>query len=269
MVVVSGTGAWEVRGSPSASEPGTGIRPTRPLTPPTWIGAQRAAYKLSVVCCSRFRRASRDCSRPVGWGRLWRCALSRGRLPSVRSGQGDWQPPHLPQQNAHVIIEGGLRQRWWSSRGVLQGAAGFLRGLCLCSVALKTHGALEPRCRRPRALSRRAALPADVAIVLELKYQKARASGGATDETHRTIEASAYHRFRRAYGAALALTPAPIAAQQWTPEQRAACEPDAMRLCNQYVPDVQRVSACMSLKRRYLSPACRAVFRGGAKRRSR
>jgi len=38
----------------------------------------------------------------------------------------------------------------------------------------------------------------------------------------------------------------PARAQQWTLQQRAACEPDAMRLCNQYVPDVQRVSACMS-----------------------
>ena len=59
----------------------------------------------------------------------------------------------------------------------------------------------------------------------------------------------------------------PAAAQQWTPEQRAACEPDAMRLCNQYVPDVQRVSACMSHYRRYLSPACRAAFAGGARKR--
>jgi hypothetical protein len=42
-----------------------------------------------------------------------------------------------------------------------------------------------------------------------------------------------------------------------------------MRLCNQYVPDVQRVSACMSHYRRYLSPACRAVFQGGAKKKVR
>ncbi|HEY6992282.1 MAG TPA: hypothetical protein VH397_01100 [Xanthobacteraceae bacterium] len=48
--------------------------------------------------------------------------------------------------------------------------------------------------------------------------------------------------------------------QQWTQEQRTACEPDAMRLCNQYVPDIQRISACMAYYRRYLSPACRRVF---------
>jgi type II secretory pathway component PulL len=67
-------------------------------------------------------------------------------------------------------------------------------------------------------------------------------------------------------GLALAFA-SPAAAQQWSPEQRAACEPDAMRLCNQFVPDVQRVSACMSHYRRYLSPACRAAFAGGARKR--
>ena len=67
----------------------------------------------------------------------------------------------------------------------------------------------------------------------------------------------------------LALTAQPAAAQGGTPEQRAACEGDAMRLCNQYVPDVNRVSACMSQHRRYLSPRCRAVFHGGAKKKAR
>jgi hypothetical protein len=41
-----------------------------------------------------------------------------------------------------------------------------------------------------------------------------------------------------------------------------------MRLCNQYVSEVQRVD-CMSHYRRYLSPACRAVFRGGATKKVR
>jgi type II secretory pathway component PulL len=57
------------------------------------------------------------------------------------------------------------------------------------------------------------------------------------------------------------------AAAQGTPEQRAACQDDAMRLCNQYVPDVNRITACMSQKRRYLSARCRAVFSGGAKKK--
>jgi len=32
-------------------------------------------------------------------------------------------------------------------------------------------------------------------------------------------------------GLALTFASWPVAAQQWTPQQRAACEPDAMRLC--------------------------------------
>jgi hypothetical protein len=64
-------------------------------------------------------------------------------------------------------------------------------------------------------------------------------------------------------GLGLLLAPVPAAAQgmpQGTPEQRAACESDAMRLCGQFVPDVQRITACMQQNRRYLSPRCRAVF---------
>ena len=66
----------------------------------------------------------------------------------------------------------------------------------------------------------------------------------------------------------LALMGQPAAAQG-TPGQRAACEGDAMRLCNQYVPNVQRITACMAQHRRYLSPRCRAVFYGGSKKRVR
>jgi hypothetical protein len=65
----------------------------------------------------------------------------------------------------------------------------------------------------------------------------------------------------------LALASAPAGAQG-TPEQRAACENDAMRLCQQYVPDVDRITACMSRHRGQLSPACRRYFGGGRKLRS-
>ena len=61
----------------------------------------------------------------------------------------------------------------------------------------------------------------------------------------------------------------PAAAQQWTPKQRAACEPDAMLLCNRYVSDIQSVSDCMSHYWRYLSPACRAVFYRGQRKELR
>lgn len=57
----------------------------------------------------------------------------------------------------------------------------------------------------------------------------------------------------------LALMASPAAAQG-TQEQRAACENDAMRLCGEFVPDVDRITACMHRKRAYLTPRCRAVF---------
>ena len=58
-----------------------------------------------------------------------------------------------------------------------------------------------------------------------------------------------------------------LSAAQGTPEQRAACQDDAMRLCGQFVPDVQQITACMHGKRRYLTARCRAVFDSGSKRR--
>jgi hypothetical protein len=60
------------------------------------------------------------------------------------------------------------------------------------------------------------------------------------------------------------------ATAQGTPEQRAACEGDAQRLCSQYIPDKDRITACLGQYRRYLSPACRSIFdsRSGGKRRS-
>src|SRR5262245_2168336 len=55
------------------------------------------------------------------------------------------------------------------------------------------------------------------------------------------------------------LMPLPAAAQG-TPEQQAACQNDAMRLCGQFVPDVQRITTCMVQMRRYVSPRCRATM---------
>jgi hypothetical protein len=58
---------------------------------------------------------------------------------------------------------------------------------------------------------------------------------------------------------AVGFMPAPAAAQG-TPEQRQACQPDAMRLCSDFIPDVERITACMVKNRIRLSPPCRAVF---------
>jgi hypothetical protein len=45
-----------------------------------------------------------------------------------------------------------------------------------------------------------------------------------------------------------------------TAEQRAACTPDALRLCSSEIPDIGRIMACMEAKEASLSPQCRAVF---------
>jgi hypothetical protein len=59
------------------------------------------------------------------------------------------------------------------------------------------------------------------------------------------------------------------AAAQGTPAQRAACEGDAQRLCSQYIPDVDRITACLAQQQRYLSAACRAMFERSGNKRSR
>jgi hypothetical protein len=59
------------------------------------------------------------------------------------------------------------------------------------------------------------------------------------------------------------------AAAQGTPEQQQACQPDAMRLCSEFIPDIPKITACMAKKRTSLSPACRAVFTHPTVRRRR
>jgi len=66
------------------------------------------------------------------------------------------------------------------------------------------------------------------------------------------------------FGLALAIPlfassiPTPVSA--YTPEQQQACTPDAMRLCGEYVPDVERITACMIARKSQLSPECRRFF---------
>ncbi|SFL44466.1 hypothetical protein SAMN03159423_2088 [Bradyrhizobium sp. NFR13] len=43
-------------------------------------------------------------------------------------------------------------------------------------------------------------------------------------------------------------------------EQRAACTPDAFRLCATYIPDATSVEACLKQRQPELSDACKAVF---------
>jgi hypothetical protein len=62
-----------------------------------------------------------------------------------------------------------------------------------------------------------------------------------------------------AFSATLIAQPA-SAQSHGTPEQQQACQPDAMRLCSEYIPDVDRITACMVKNRIRLSTPCRAVF---------
>ena len=49
-------------------------------------------------------------------------------------------------------------------------------------------------------------------------------------------------------------------AYAYTPEQQQMCSGDAMRLCGEYIPDVDRITACMIRKYSQLSEGCQAVF---------
>jgi hypothetical protein len=59
------------------------------------------------------------------------------------------------------------------------------------------------------------------------------------------------------------------ASAQGSPDAREACTPDAMRLCNEFIPDEARVKSCMLSKRSQLSEACRLAMRGGGGERAR
>jgi hypothetical protein len=54
--------------------------------------------------------------------------------------------------------------------------------------------------------------------------------------------------------------PIHIATESSSDAQRSACTLDVLRLCRQFIPDVNEIVACLKLQRPNLSPACRAVF---------
>jgi len=59
---------------------------------------------------------------------------------------------------------------------------------------------------------------------------------------------------------ALALGLLSGSAYAYTPEQQQMCSGDAMRLCGEYIPGVDRITACMIRKHSQLSEGCQAVF---------
>ena len=60
-----------------------------------------------------------------------------------------------------------------------------------------------------------------------------------------------------------------FAAAQGTPPQQQAWAPDAQRLCGEFIPDIPKIQACVSLKRAQLSAACRATIVGPSPGHSR
>jgi hypothetical protein len=53
---------------------------------------------------------------------------------------------------------------------------------------------------------------------------------------------------------------APLPAIAYTQEDADACTPDAMRLCQNAIPDANRVAQCLVANKQQLSPACTSVF---------
>ncbi|SFK45085.1 hypothetical protein [Methylocapsa palsarum] len=71
-------------------------------------------------------------------------------------------------------------------------------------------------------------------------------------------------RNRRMMAAAAALvvmaTAAPLRAQGLSfAVEKADCQGDAMRLCGPYIPDQDKIHACLVAYKDYLSPACRSI----------
>jgi hypothetical protein len=64
--------------------------------------------------------------------------------------------------------------------------------------------------------------------------------------------------------ALLCATTASAQENRGTPEQRAACAPDAFRLCSSYILDPTRVEQCLRQNKSDLSDACRSVFEQSA-----
>jgi hypothetical protein len=67
------------------------------------------------------------------------------------------------------------------------------------------------------------------------------------------------------FAVALVFLAVPAEAQP-TPEQRQACEQDAYRLCQDAIPDEQRVRQCLVRNMRRLNPTCRSAFQRGRRR---
>ena len=52
----------------------------------------------------------------------------------------------------------------------------------------------------------------------------------------------------------------PAFAQSHSAEDEAACTPDVMRLCSEYIPNRETIIACLVQKKKEMSPPCAKVF---------
>jgi hypothetical protein len=59
---------------------------------------------------------------------------------------------------------------------------------------------------------------------------------------------------------ALCLTLAPFGARADEQSDQQACMNDAMTICGQYIPDRERVGACLHANQTRISPACRVAI---------
>jgi len=64
-----------------------------------------------------------------------------------------------------------------------------------------------------------------------------------------------------ALGAAGIIGVSTMSKAEGTAEQRWACERDAFKFCGREIPNVQRVTVCMTKNVKKLSPACRSQFK--------
>jgi hypothetical protein len=60
-----------------------------------------------------------------------------------------------------------------------------------------------------------------------------------------------------------------LAQQQGTQAERQACTPDVFRLCSDFIPDADKITACLKKSRNQLSPDCKLVFSGKLKQEAR
>ncbi|MEZ5785959.1 MAG: hypothetical protein R3D62_05640 [Xanthobacteraceae bacterium] len=69
-----------------------------------------------------------------------------------------------------------------------------------------------------------------------------------------------------AFALTIAIAAVPQTARAQTAEQQAACQNDAMTLCQQFIPNHQLIARCLRSRWRYVSRACRAQFVKARKR---